>query len=39
MALLAPVATASPLGEADDAITAAWKDAGGRKFGSRRQAG
>jgi uncharacterized protein with LGFP repeats len=28
MALLAPVATASPLGEADDAITAAWKDAG-----------
>jgi uncharacterized protein with LGFP repeats len=25
----APVATASPLGEADDAITAAWKDAGG----------
>jgi len=29
MALLAPVAVASPLGEADDAITAAWKDAGG----------
>src|SRR3984957_18680315 len=29
MALLAPVAAASPLGEADDAITAAWKDAGG----------
>jgi uncharacterized protein with LGFP repeats len=28
-ALLAPVATASPLGEADDAITAAWKAAGG----------
>ena len=28
-ALLAPVAAASPLGEADDAITAAWKDAGG----------
>jgi len=28
-ALLAPVATASPLGEADDAMTAAWKDAGG----------
>jgi uncharacterized protein with LGFP repeats len=26
---LAPVAAASPLGEADDAITAAWKDAGG----------
>ena len=29
MGLLAPVAAASPLGEADDAITAAWKDAGG----------
>jgi len=29
MALLAPVAAASPLGEADDAITAAWKEAGG----------
>jgi uncharacterized protein with LGFP repeats len=29
MALLAPIAAASPLGEADDAITAAWKDAGG----------
>jgi len=28
-ALLAPVAVASPLGEADDAMTAAWKDAGG----------
>ena len=28
-ALVAPVAAASPLGEADDAITAAWKDAGG----------
>jgi uncharacterized protein with LGFP repeats len=28
-ALLAPVAAASPLGEADDAMTAAWKDAGG----------
>jgi uncharacterized protein with LGFP repeats len=28
-ALLAPVAAASPLGEADDAITAAWKAAGG----------
>jgi uncharacterized protein with LGFP repeats len=28
-ALLAPVALASPLGEADDAITAAWKSAGG----------
>ncbi len=27
--LLAPVAVASPLGEADDAITAAWKAAGG----------
>ena len=27
--MLAPVAAASPLGEADDAITAAWKDAGG----------
>jgi uncharacterized protein with LGFP repeats len=30
-ALLAPVAAASPLGEADDAITAAWKAAGGDK--------
>jgi uncharacterized protein with LGFP repeats len=30
-ALLAPGAAASPLGEADDAITAAWKDAGGDK--------
>ena len=29
LALLAPVAVASPLGEADDAMTAAWKDAGG----------
>jgi uncharacterized protein with LGFP repeats len=29
MALMAPVAVASPLGEADDAITAAWKEAGG----------
>ena len=29
MALLAPVAAASPLGEADDAMTAAWKAAGG----------
>jgi uncharacterized protein with LGFP repeats len=28
-ALLAPVAAASPLGDADNAITAAWKDAGG----------
>jgi uncharacterized protein with LGFP repeats len=28
-ALVEPVAAASPLGEADDAITAAWKDAGG----------
>ncbi|MBV8863338.1 MAG: LGFP repeat-containing protein [Mycobacterium sp.] len=28
-ALLVPVAAASPLGEADDAITAAWKAAGG----------
>jgi uncharacterized protein with LGFP repeats len=28
-ALLAPVAAASPLGEADDAMTAAWKAAGG----------
>ena len=28
-ALLAPVAVASPLGEADDAITAAWKAGGG----------
>jgi uncharacterized protein with LGFP repeats len=27
--LLAPAATASPLGDADNAITAAWKDAGG----------
>jgi len=29
LALLAPVAAASPLGEADDAMTAAWKAAGG----------
>jgi uncharacterized protein with LGFP repeats len=29
MALMAPVAVASPLGEADDSITAAWKEAGG----------
>ncbi len=29
MALLAPVAAASPIGDADNAITAAWKDAGG----------
>jgi len=29
MALVAPVAVASPLGEADDSITAAWKEAGG----------
>ncbi len=29
MALMAPVAVASPLGEADDAITAAWKESGG----------
>jgi uncharacterized protein with LGFP repeats len=29
MALLAPVASASPIGDADNAITAAWKDAGG----------
>ncbi len=28
-ALFAPVAAASPLGDADNAITAAWKDAGG----------
>jgi uncharacterized protein with LGFP repeats len=28
-AFLAPVAAASPLGDADNAITAAWKDAGG----------
>jgi uncharacterized protein with LGFP repeats len=28
-ALLAPVAAASPLGDADNAMTAAWKDAGG----------
>jgi uncharacterized protein with LGFP repeats len=28
-ALLAPVAAASPLGDADNAITAAWKEAGG----------
>jgi uncharacterized protein with LGFP repeats len=28
-ALLAPIAAASPLGDADNAITAAWKDAGG----------
>jgi uncharacterized protein with LGFP repeats len=29
MALLAPVASASPIGDADNAITAAWKEAGG----------
>ena len=29
MVLMAPFAAASPLGEADDAITAAWKQAGG----------
>jgi uncharacterized protein with LGFP repeats len=29
MALLMPVAAASPIGDADNAITAAWKDAGG----------
>jgi uncharacterized protein with LGFP repeats len=29
MVLMAPVAVASPLGEADDSITAAWKGAGG----------
>ena len=29
MALMAPVAVASPLGEADDSITAVWKEAGG----------
>ncbi|MFZ1160685.1 LGFP repeat-containing protein [Mycobacterium sp.] len=29
MALLTPVAAASPIGDADNAITAAWKDAGG----------
>jgi uncharacterized protein with LGFP repeats len=29
LALVAPVAAASPLGEADDSITAAWKEAGG----------
>src|ERR1035438_2598575 len=29
MALLAPVAAASPIGDADNAMTAAWKDAGG----------
>ena len=28
-ALLEPVAVASPIGDADNAITAAWKDAGG----------
>ena len=28
-ALLTPVANASPIGDADNAITAAWKDAGG----------
>jgi uncharacterized protein with LGFP repeats len=28
-ALLAPVAAASPIGDADDAMTAAWKEAGG----------
>ena len=37
MALLMPVAAASPIGDADNAITAAWKDAG-RQFGSGRQA-
>lgn len=29
MALLTPVASASPIGDADNSITAAWKDAGG----------
>jgi uncharacterized protein with LGFP repeats len=29
MALMTPVAAASPIGDADNAITAAWKDAGG----------
>jgi uncharacterized protein with LGFP repeats len=29
MALLTPIAAASPIGDADNAITAAWKDAGG----------
>ena len=29
MALLTPVAHASPIGDADNAITAAWKEAGG----------
>src|ERR1700744_6234363 len=29
MALLTPVAAASPIGDADNAITAAWKDVGG----------
>jgi uncharacterized protein with LGFP repeats len=29
IALLAPVANASPIGDADNAITAAWKEAGG----------
>ena len=29
MALLTPVANASPIGDADNAITAAWKEAGG----------
>src|ERR1700759_4599321 len=29
MGLLTPVAAASPIGDADNAITAAWKDAGG----------
>ena len=29
LALLAPVAAASPIGDADNAMTAAWKDAGG----------
>ena len=29
IALLSPVAAASPIGDADNAITAAWKDAGG----------
>src|SRR6202012_1695992 len=29
MVLLTPVAAASPIGDADNSITAAWKDAGG----------
>ena len=29
LALLTPVANASPIGDADNAITAAWKEAGG----------